>query len=198
MARGKTHWGTAVKRGLGVIFALAGLGLLALALIIVQPQPEEKEELQAAAVPLEPSPAARITAEMELRELVAGFPGPVMSFMSGSGMVFVSGEAVDAWDQGTLGRILTLYWQTPEGEPLILQSIYPDDALGLMGKGDYHFAGQAGPSLFGTSSVRMENQETVRVHVQAEGRGIYVVTVPRELGSELSSIARSIQLFTAD
>ena len=182
---------------LGALLSAAALMALYFTLVLAQPQggPAEKPEPQPL---LSPSPAMEISAEGELRSLAETFPAPVMSFMSGSGMVFVSGTSADAALGEGFGRVLTLYWQTPEGEPLILQSIYPAEGLELMGKGDYHFSDTAGPSLFGLSSVRMENGETVRVHVQAAGRGLYTVTVPASLAGSLSGICRSIQLFSAE
>lgn len=189
--------GKVLVRILGAAVSLAALAALYFALIVAQPQGRKAEKADPQPL-LAASPAARITEETDLRELVRSFPAPVMSFMSGSGMVFVSGESADAAYQGQYGRILTLYWQTAEGTPLMLQSIYPAEALELMGKNDYTFSGTAGPALFGMNSVRMENRETVRVHVQAEGRGLYVLTVPKSLSSSLSGISRSIQLFTAE
>ena len=182
---------------LGALLSAAALMALYFTLVLAQPQggPAEKPEPQPL---LSPSPAMEISAEGELRSLAETFPAPVMSFMSGSGMVFVSGTSADAALGEGFGRVLTLYWQTPEGEPLILQSIYPAEGLELMGKGDYHFSDTAGPSLFGLSSVRMENGDTVRVHVQAAGRGLYTVTVPASLAGSLSGICRSIQLFSAE
>ena len=136
--------------------------------------------------------------EAEVGSAIRQFPGPVMTFMSGSGMTFVSGKAEDAPYQGGYGRILTLYWQTAEGEPMILQSIYPAEALELMGKGDYAFSAVSGPTLFGASSVRMENGETVRIHVQAAGKGVYAVTAPKSLEPSLGRICQSIQLYEAE
>ena len=166
-------------------------------LIIGQPQPEEKEETPPQPA-LTASPALQTDREEGLRELVAAFPAPVMSFMSGSGMTFVSGTSADTAWKGQFGRVMTLYWQTAAGEPLILQSIYPAEALEIMGKGDYAFSSTAGPTLFGQASVRMENGETIRIHAQAEGRGLYVITVPRSLDGQLNDISRSIQLFVAE
>ena len=182
---------------LGALLSAAALMALYFTLVLAQPQggPAEKPEPQPL---LSPSPALEISAEGGLRSLAETFPAPVVSFMSGSGMVFVSGSSADAALGEGFGRVLTLYWQTPEGEPLILQSIYPAEGLELMGKGDYHFSDTAGPSLFGLSSVRMENGDTVRVHVQAAGRGLYTVTVPASLAGSLSGICRSIQLFSAE
>lgn len=182
---------------LGAALSLAVLAGLYFTLVIAQPQPDTEEE-KAVQPLLTASPALQITDETELRTLVGSFPAPVMSFMSGSGMTFVSGKAEDAAYREGYGRILTLYWQTAEGEPLILQSIYPAAALELMGKGDYSFSRTAGPVLFGMSSVRMENSSTVRVHAQVRGEGLYVLTIPQTLKGSLSGIARSIQLFTAD
>lgn len=196
----KINWKNAGKLLLRALGGLLALGLLAglyFALIIGQPQHEEERDIKPQPL-LTASPAVSIQNEGELRSLVASFPAPVMSFMSGSGMVFVSGTSADAAWKGKFGRVATLYWQTPGGEPLILQSIYPAEALDLMGKKDYTFSGGAGPALFGRTSVRMENGDTVRLHVQAEGQGLYVMTVPKSLGGSLSDISRSIQLFVAE
>ena len=190
--------GSLVGKTLGVLLSLAVLAGLFLALIIAQPQPDQAEEAAAPQPLLTAGPERSVTSENDLRELVQAFPAPVMSFMSGSGMVFVSGEIKNARWGGGYGRILNLYWQTGEGDPLILRSIYPAEAIDLLGKGSYAFSDTAGPSLFGLSSVRMENADHVRVHVQAAGRGVYALIIPRSLRANLAGIARSIQLFTAE
>ena len=181
---------------LPVVGAAAAVALLAVcvfALLLFQPQPGEKET--AAAQPLlTAGPSAEIRQETDLRRLVESFPAPLMSFMSGSGMVFVSGTVADAALEGGFGRVATLYWQTREGEPMILQSIYPASALSLLNP-DYHFSSIAGPVLFGSPSVRMENAETVRIHADS-GDGLYVMIVPKSLASRLSSLSRSLQLFS--
>ncbi len=183
------------KAAFGILMAVLLAGLY-LTLVVGQPREEPAEQPSPQPL-LTASPARSIAAETELRELVAAFPVPVMSFMSGSGMVFVSGSSADTAFEGGFGRILTLYWQTAAGQPLILQSIYPARAMELLGKKDYHFSGTGGPTLFGQTSVRMENADTVRLHVQTE-QGLYAVTVPADLAPELSGLSRSIQLFTAE
>ena len=180
-----------IKKAAGGIVMAALLAGLYLTMVIGQPQ-EERDAPPAEQPLLTASPAQSIAAEGELRELVAAFPVPVMSFMSGSGMVFVSGNSTDTAFEGGFGRILTLYWQTAE-----LRSIYPARALELMEGKDYRFSESAGPALFGRTSVRMENADTARLHVQTE-LGLYTVTVPERLVPELSGISRSIQLFTAE
>ena len=114
--------------------------------------------------------------------------------MSGSGMVFVSGNSADVGLDGGFGRVVTLYWQTPDGDPLILRSIYPASALSLLEK-DYHFSAIAGPTLFGAGSVRMENADTVRIHA-ATDTGLYAMIVPKSSAAKISSISRSLQLFS--
>ena len=175
----------------GAILSLAVLAGLYFTLVIAQPQGDNAVPSEPAAA-LTASASQRIDSETELRDLVRAFPGPVMSFMSGSG------TAEDSVQGGIRGRVLTLYWQTREGEPLILRSIWPAEAVEILGKEDYIFSAAEGPVLFGMRSVRMENKDTVRVHVQAEGQGIYAIVLPRSLAAELSGISRSVQLFTAD
>ena len=109
-------------------------------------------------------------------------------------MLFVSGTSADVAYQGGFARIATLYWQTPDGDPLILRSIYPASALSLLG-GGYQFSNVGGPTMFGSPSVRMENTETVRLHAATE-TGLYVMIVPRSLASRISALSRSLQLVT--
>ena len=175
------------------LFSVALIVLIGALLVLAQPKREDTEKAEPQPL-LTASPAMNITVETDLRSLVESFPVPVLSFMSGSGMSFVSGTSSDAGLEGGFGRIVSLYWQTQDGDPLILQSIYPASALSLLEKG-YHFSAVAGPTLFGMDSVRMENADTVRVHA-ATDTGLYVVTVPKSAASKISSLSRSLQLFS--
>ena len=175
------------------LFSVALIVLIGALLVLAQPKREDTEKAEPQPL-LTASPAMNIEAETDLRSLVESFPVPVLSFMSGSGMSFVSGTSADAGLEGGYGRIVSLYWQTQDGDPLILQSIYPASALSLLEKG-YHFSAVAGPTLFGMDSVRMENADTVRVHA-ATDTGLYVLTVPKSAASKISSLSRSLQLFS--
>ncbi len=192
--RGRKKWLSVLIRVLNALLALVLLAFTAVSLILSQPR-ESGGGPALPQPPLTPSPGLSAAAESELTPLVKAFPVPVMSFMSGSGMTFVSAASADAAFGGGLGRVATLYWQTPSGEPMILQSIYPADGYSLMSGSGYHFSRTAGPTLFGEDSVRMENGETVRIHAATES-GLYAFIVPRGLSGEVASIARSLQLFT--
>ena len=110
-------------------------------------------------------------------------------------MTFVSAVSSDVAVDGGFGRIATLFWQTPEGEPVTLQSIWPGTALQLLDKG-FHFMASSGPTLFGNLSVRMENDQSVRIHVTKD-QALYVVLLPRSLSTQVNTLCRSLQLFTA-
>ena len=179
----------------GVLLAVVLLALLAVSLIIAKPQEEEKTS-GTVRPSAEARPAISAKAEQDLTGLIAAFPAPVMSFMSGSGMTFVSATSADAAVDGGFGRIATLNWQTPEGEPVMLRSIWPAGALGLLEDG-YHFMPYAGPALFGSNSVRMENDDAVRLHV-ATDQALYVVLLPRTLSTQAGTLCRSLQLFTVE
>ena len=178
---------------LTTLLSVALIVLVGALLVLAQPKPEETKKAEPQPL-LAASPAVNISAETDLRTLVESFPAPVLSFMSGSGMTFVSGTSYDASLSGGYGRVAALYWQTPDGDPLILQSIYPASALSLLEDG-YHFSGVAGPSLFGAASVRMENADTVRIHA-ATDTGLYVVIVPKSAAAGISAMSRSLQLFS--
>ena len=178
MSAGKKFWKVLLKI-LGSLVFIAVLVLAAVSLILAKPSPEETE-----------SPAA------ELYRLVASSPAPVMSFMSGSGMTFVSAVSSDTAVSGNFARNTVLYWQTKDGQPLILQSICPADALSLLEEG-YHFSASAGPVLFGNPSVRMEKDDTIRIHT-ATDQALYVLILPRALSDQIPNLCRSLQLFTVN
>ena len=193
MADGKKIRKTAL-RIIGAVITAALLALLAASLILAKPQGEETET--AAARPSQDaSPAVSISSEADLVGLISAFPAPVMSFMSGSGMTFVSATSADLAYAGGFARIAVLYWQTAEGVPVTLRTVWPADALSLLEDG-YHFMPYAGPALFGSASVRMENDETVRLHT-ATDQALYVVLLPRSLSSQVSTLCSSLQLYSA-
>ena len=182
-------------RIIGTVIAIAVMALLAVSLIIAKPQ--DGDPAPAAARPLtNASPAVTIEDELDLSQLFAAFPAPVMSFMGGSGMTFVSASCADAAIEGGFGRIATLNWQTAEGEPVKLRSIWPASALDLLEDG-FHFMPYTSPALFGSSSVRMENDQTVRIHA-ATDQALYEVLLPRALSPETGNICRALQLYASE
>lgn len=184
-----------LSRILWVLVSLILIAAVFFLLIIGQPQPDKAEPQPVRKIP-QPSASVRVGSENDMPKLMAGFPVPVMSFMSGSGMTFVSGTAEDTTANNVRGRRVTLYWQTGDGVPMTLISLCPADATELLGKGDYSFVRTAGPKLFGRSSVRMENNNTLRIHVQTD-EGLYAVILPKQAADLLPELCRSIQLFTA-
>ena len=194
MSAGKKFWKVLLKI-LGSLVFIAVLVLAAVSLILAKPSPEETES-PAAAPSLAASPALEIKNETELYRLVASSPAPVMSFMSGSGMTFVSAVSSDTAVSGNFARNTVLYWQTKDGQPLILQSICPADALSLLEEG-YHFSASAGPVLFGNPSVRMEKDDAIRIHT-ATDQALYVLILPRTLSDQIPNLCRSLQLFTVN
>ena len=186
------------KTVLGLISAVLGTALLAIlaaSLILAKPQGEETET--AAARPSQDArPAVSINSENDLVSLISAFPAPVMSFMSGSGMTFVSAVSADSAVSGSFARTATLYWQTEDARPMILQSICPADSLSLLEEG-YHFSATPGPTLFGNPSVRMEKEDTIRIHATTD-QALYVLILPSSLSDQVSNLCRSLQLFTVN
>ncbi len=174
-----------------VSFAL--LVFACLSLIIAQPQPDKIKEPEPQAL-LSPAPAIETRSESELTSVASSFPAPLMSFVASSGMRFVSASARDAAVDGGTGRVATLNWQTPDGEPVILQSIYPASALSLLGN-DYHFVWKLGPTLFGSDSVYMEANGAVRLHARTDS-ALYVVIVPPAVAPKLTALSQSLQLLS--
>lgn len=171
------------------------LAVFTLVLIILSPERQETVTEPVNLPELAASPAIHISSEADLYKLYVSFPAPVLNYLSGSGMTFVSGNAADVSVRGGLARTVTLKWLSPEGIDVTLQSVYPPSATELLQKEDWHFSSVSGASLFGSNSVRMENNEKIRLHVQTD-RGLYAVLLPREASSYATGLTRSLQLFS--
>ena len=180
---------------LSALLILILLAFLYLVLIIGHPRTDDDQD-----IPVQPlltaSPETRASSDNELRGLIASFPVPVLSLMSGSGYTLESAVSSDFKADGGFGRILKAVWKSPEGKSVRLESIYPADSLGLIGKQDYHFSDISGPTLFGSPSVRMQNASEIRLHARTKN-GLYVVTVPLDMADKLPSLCKSLQLYTA-
>ena len=194
MTAGKKFW-KLLLRIIGNLILVVLLLLAAASLILAKPAPEPAKASDTAPA-LTASPALEIREETDLYRLVSSFPAPVMSFMSGSGMTFVSAVSADSAVSGRFARVATLYWQTEDAQPLILQSLCPADSLSLLEDG-YHFSAVAGPTLFGSRSVRMEKGSTIRIHTTTD-QALYVLIVPDHLSDQITNLSRSLQLFTAN
>ena len=183
-----------LRKAMTLLAALLLLGAFYLAVVLGQPQEGDSPVQADMNQPLlSASPAVTITEESRLNELTGSFPVPVLCAVSGGNLTLISGVSCDLAYEGGFARRITLTYQTPAGQQLLVESLYPARALSLMGRGDYHMAGVAGQSLAGMQSVRMENDATIRLHAQSE-TGLYIVTAPRMDSSDLAALTRSLQL----
>ena len=170
-------------RILQILFSVALMALLTASLILAKPQ-EDKTDKPSAAASSEAVPAVSIDQETDIPRLMTTFPAHLMSFLSGSGMDFVSASAYDVAIPGGFGRVVDQSWQTAEGDPVTIRSIWPVTALNLLEDG-FHFM---------PYGVRMENDSTIRLHASTD-EALYVVLLPRSLSSQVNSICSSLQLY---
>ena len=174
-----------------ILFSVALLGKLAASLILAKPQ-EDKNASPAMTPSAEAGTALRIDKETDLVQL--DFPVPMMCFQNTSGMTFVGATCADTPVPGGYGRVVTTNWQTEAGEEIVLQSIWPADTLNILEDG-FHFMPYAGPTFFGNTSVRMENDQFIRLHTTTD-QALYVVTMPRRLSKQVSSLCNFLKLYT--
>lgn len=178
----------------GWLLLCAVLVLVSLLIIVGMPEKEDPAPVLADPV-LSASPAIDVSAESDLYKLYLSFPAPVMSYLSGSGMTFVSASSADTSFSGCLTRVITQVWRSPEEDEIELLSVCPRSSLEILQSGDWHFSNLAGPELFGQKSVRMESDEKIRLHTQTD-QGLYIITVSKAVKDRLAAIARSLQLFS--
>ena len=109
---------------LRVLTAVLSIVLIALAgflLVLAQPKQDQEEKPKPQPL-LTASPALNISSEADFAGLVESFPVPVLSFMSGSGMVFVSGTSADAGLQA--GDLITAVDGNPvEDAPALMDAV---------------------------------------------------------------------------
>lgn len=178
----------------GWLLLCAVLVLVSLLIIVGMPEKEDPAPVLVDPV-LSASPAIDVSAESDLYKLYLSFPAPVMSYLSGSGMTFVSASSADTSLSGCLTRVITQVWRSPEEDEIELLSVCPRSSLEILQSGDWHFSNLAGPELFGQKSVRMESDEKIRLHTQTD-QGLYIITVSKAVKDRLAAIARSLQLFS--
>ena len=177
-------------RILEIVFSAALLVLLAVSLILAKPQ-EDKTVTPAASPAVQASQAIRIDQENDLVHL--DFPAPLMCFQNISGMTFTEATCADITVPGGFGRVAVTTWQTEEGDEIVLKSVFPADALNVLEEG-FHFMPYAGPTFFGNTSVRMENDQFIRLHTTTD-QALYEVLLPRRLSKKLTQICGFLKLY---
>lgn len=177
-------------RILEIVFSAALLVLLAVSLILAKPQ-EDKIVTPAASPAVQAGQAIRIDQENDLVHL--DFPAPLMCFQNISGMTFTEATCADITVPGGFGRVAVTTWQTEEGDEIVLKSVFPADALNVLEEG-FHFMPYAGPTFFGNTSVRMENDQFIRLHTTTD-QALYEVLLPRRLSKKLTQICGFLKLY---
>lgn len=191
----------ALKIVLGTLVAVIVIAVFYVAVVLGQPQENPDQVVVSQDQPLlTASPAQSLTSEAELDSLLQAFPVPMLYAVPGSGLTLTGGMSYDAAYGDGFARIAVLTYSTEVSGRTVemsVQSIYPARALAFVPKGDYHIGEVTGQSLAGMQSVRMEDGEHIRLHVQA-AEGIYVLTVPAMSADELAAVTRSLQLYTME
>ncbi len=182
---------TLVLRIISGILTAVLFAAVCFVLIMAHPRPDKEKRSDPQPL-LTASPAMAVSSLPEMKAFVRSFPIPVMMFLDTDGLTFDCASSEDASLPGGKGRIASIWWKTGDGEEVILQSIYPANALSLL-EGGYHFSNTGGPMLFGSQSVRMEKADTVRIHAAAD-TGLYVMIVPKSLSAKIAALSRSLQL----
>lgn len=184
-----------LKTVLASLLMMVVVAVFYLAVILGQPQADPDAVVVSTDQPvLTASPAATLSSADELEALLQAFPVPALYAADASALALNGGNSYDMAYEDGFARILTLSYTTGTGARVEVQSIYPARALDFVPKGDYHIGEVAGQSIAGLESVRMENDQFIRLHVQA-AEGIYVLTVPTMTADELAGVTRALQLY---
>ena len=179
-----------------VLFCVAAFYLV----VILAEVPEEVEQTAQATQPaqtvLSPSSPQKITSAAEVGSLIEGFPAPVLSFAQSPDLSFVDGLANDLAYEGAFARVVTLRYETAYGQEVTVQSIYPADALTLLGQDGLSLGQNLTGALAGMTAVRMESDTKIRLHVRGQS-ALYAMTAPKmdeEVFSSLTKLAQLIQI----
>lgn len=185
----------ALKAILATLLTLLVVAVFYLAVILGQPQADPDAVVVSTDQPvLTASPAVTLSSAEQLTGMLQAFPVPALYAADTSSLTLNGGTSYDMAYEDGFARILTLSYTTGEGARVEVQSIYPARALDFVPKGDYHIGQVAGQSIAGLESVRMEDGQSIRLHVQS-AEGIYVLTVPTMTADELAGVTRALQLY---
>ena len=180
-----------LERALFILLAVICIGAFYLAVILAEvPADQDAPKVTAApAVALSAEQPRQIGSLNDMHQLVEHFPAPALVLKENVQIAFAGGLVNDLAYQGSFARLVTLTYQTQSGETLTLQSIYPADAFTLLpGKG-YALKNTLTAALAGMTAVRMENADTVRLHVKGES-ALYAFTAPKMAEEAFSEISR--------
>lgn len=180
-----------LERILLALLVVVCIGAFYLAVILAEVPADQGAPAQS------PVPQVTLTAEQprqigtlnDLKQLVEHFPSPVLALTANTELVFAGGVVNDLAYKGSFARLVTLTYQTQNGETLKLYSIYPLDAFTLLPGEGYTLQDKLTASLAGMTAVRMENADTVRLHVKGES-ALYAFTAPKMEEELLSAISR--------
>ena len=175
-------------RFLLLLFAAAVIYVL---VCVFNPQEEDAVDTTPQEL-LSASPAVSLSSEDELLDLIDDSPIPVLCSWGEASLRLIAGSSYDAAFENGFGRITALRYLYGTTEVDVI-SIYPARAVSLLGRLDYHMSAAPSPLLAGYNSVRMENETTIRIHIQTRS-GLYAVIVPKTAVGVLSEIIRPLQL----
>lgn len=188
-------WRRAARIVLTAVLAVVLVALFYLAVILGQPQADDQAAVDLSQPLLAASPAQAIASEDQLGGLVAAFPVPVMSFVSGAGPALTAGTSYDTAFEDGFARVVKLQYALPDGGTVTARSIYPARALSLVGREGYRLNEASSLSLAGLRAVRMEGADTIRLHAQSSD-ALYVLTLPAMSADDLAALTKSLQLLT--
>ncbi len=184
-----------LERILLVLLVAVCIGAFYLAVILAEVPADQGAPTES------PVPQVALTAEQprqigslnDLKQLVEHFPSPVLALQANTELAFAGGVVNDLAYKGSFARLVTLTYQTQNGETLKLYSIYPLDAFSLLPGEGYTLQDKLTASLAGMTAVRMENADTIRLHVKGES-ALYAFTAPKMEEDALSEISRQAVL----
>jgi hypothetical protein len=184
-----------LERILLALLVVVCIGAFYLAVILAEVPADQGAPAQS------PAPQVTLTAEQprqisslnDIAQLAEHFPSPVLALTASTELSFSGGVVNDLAYKGSYARLITLTYQTQNGETLKLYSIYPPDAFTLLPGEGYTLQDRLTASLAGMTAVRMENADMIRLHVKGES-ALYALTAPRMDEELLSEISRQAML----
>lgn len=184
-----------LERLLLILLVAVCIGAFYLAVILaeVPADQEATDDTPAPAVTLSAQQPRQIGTLNDLSQLAEHFPAPVLALSADTRLAFDGGQVNDLAYKGAFARLVTLTYRTQTGEALTLKSIYPADAFILLPGEGFQLMEHLTGALAGMTAVRMENKDTVRLHVRGEN-ALYALTAPKMEEEALSEITRQALL----
>ncbi len=143
---------------------------------------------------LSPRPSARVTDVADLNGLIRDFPTPVLAVQPAVRIELTEGVCEDAAYEKGIARVMTLRYALPEGGEITVTSVYPLEAVAVLGTEGWHLLSADVPSIGGMQGMALQKGASLRM-LYENGDTLYSVEGTETGWETLTAAVAVMQLY---